>query len=205
MLSCKKGDVKNDRNNLGEELKGSVWAGEFRYTTGAYQGLQPFSAVLNNDGTLTWTDIQNTRAGGKWTIEGNKINLKFPDGTINSADVTKDRWSNFNNPSVNGFEIANISRSAFPTLPSLENSLWVGKIVGKSKAYEGKTYDVIMKFLSGSNGIKVSVSGHGSYTTGYSFDAGGIRNVTSFYFVFLNNSTTMKGMDSDFSYDLTKQ
>lgn len=44
VLSCKKNDTGT---NWTEEMKASVWPGDFKYTPGAYTDLQPFSISLN--------------------------------------------------------------------------------------------------------------------------------------------------------------
>jgi hypothetical protein len=203
MLSCKKSELKNDTVNLAEELKGSVWAGEFKYTIDRYQELQPFSVVLNNDGTLTWTDFQNTRAAGTWLIDGNKINLKFPNGTTNSADITKEHWSNFSNPGANGFEIANITRSAIPTTAFLQQTKWAGSFIN---SFFG-TYDAALNFGSGKT-VTVISNGYPMDDT-YTVEGAGIRISNYGYFVFLNNATNVKGYnhysDIDVTWNLTKQ
>lgn len=211
MLSCKKSEVKNDTvdntNNLAEELKGSIWAGEFRYTTG-YQGLQPFSLILNNGGTLTWSDIQNTRAAGTWAVEGNKITIKAPNGSSFSADVTKESWSNFTKVADNGFEIINISPSDIPTYQSLENTKWTGKCTIEGL---GNSYDAIISFLP-DNIIATSINSGIPFKEKYSIEGAGIRSSLNLYFIFLNKNTIVKGFnfnnviyDAVFSWNLTKQ
>lgn len=202
MLSCKKNEVKTESVTLADELKGSVWAGEFRYTAGAYQGLQPFSAGLNSDGTLTWTDFQNTRAGGTWLIEGNKINLRFPNGTTNSADVTSKQWSNFTNPGGNGFEIANVSRSAVPIVASLEQTKWTGKFTNSMFG----TYNGTINFGSGKT---LTISAPDPFKETYTIEGAGFRTPSFGYFIFLNNATNIKGYnhfsDVNVTWNLTKQ
>lgn len=196
MLSSNKSEVKNDSNILAEELKGSVWAGEFRYTTGAYQCLQPFSIVLNDDGTLTWTDIQNTRAGGTWGLEGNKINIKFPNGTSTSADLFKDRWGNFSTPPENGFQIANVSASAIPTQALLNDSQWKGSV---TLTADGHTEAVRLEFVS-DNSMKVIIGSLPPIIHSYAIDGGGISIDSNGYFILSNNATEMKGYDyNDFA------
>ena len=203
MLSCKKSELKTDTGNLAEELKGSVWAGEFKYTVGLNPELQPFSAMLNNDGTLTWSDLQNTRAAGTWSINGNKINLEFPDGTTNSADITKEQWSNFSNPEANGFEIVNISRSAIPTLAFLQQTKWAGHLINSLFG----SYDGALYFGSGET---VTVTSNGYPTDeAYTVEGAGIRISNYGYFIFLNNSMNVKGYNHysniDVIWNLTKQ
>jgi len=203
MLSCKKSELKNDTGNLAEELKGSVWAGEFRYTVGASQELQPFSIMLNNDGTLTWTDFQNSRPGGTWLIDGNKISLRFLNGTTNSADITKEQWSNFSNPAGNGFEIENISRSAIPALASLQQTTWTGSLINSVWG----SYDGALHFNSGKT-VTVISNGYSEDDT-YTVEGAGIKTSNYGYFIFLNNATNVKGYnhysDIDVTWNLTRQ
>ena len=199
MLSCKKSEVKNDTGNLAEELKGSAWAGEFKYTVGTYRELQPFSVVLNNDGTLTWTDFQNTRAAGTWLIDGNKINLHFPNGTTNAADVTKEQWSNFSNPEGNGFAIVNISRSSIPTMEVLQQTKWAGNLtnsIPERKAMHGTvTFDAgrLVTFIY--DGV--------TYEYNYAPEGAGIRILNYGYFILRNNATSIQGYKQYADFSIT--
>ena len=200
MLSCKKSD---EAISWKEELKGSAWSGEFKYTKDAdYMDLQPFSIIINNDGTLTWSDIQSTRPDGTWVVEGNKVTITFPNKTSLTADVSKDKWSNFTSADI-GFQIVNIANTNIPKPAALENTTWQGKINGR---------DITVKFITG-NKIQftmpiVVMNGHigsvvntnkisGFYETTYSISGAGIEthgpSETYYcYLIFLNNTTMMK-------------
>ena len=112
--------------NWKEELKNTIWAGEYKYTTGSNQFLQPFSTTLNADGTLTWTDLENTRPGGTWKVEGSQLNFTFPNKTTLSATLGKEQWSDFKSGVGAGFVIDNAFRSAQPDAASLVNTTWKG-------------------------------------------------------------------------------
>ena len=103
ILSCKK---SNDDKpvNWAEELKGSVWAGEFKYNTGAYTGLQPVSIVINNDNTLTWYEVAGSYTA-TWLVSGNTVTIKFISGSTVSASLSKDTWSNFTNITTHPWQI----------------------------------------------------------------------------------------------------
>jgi hypothetical protein len=199
-FSCKKSD---EAINWKEELKGTAWSGEFKYTKNAdYIDLQPFSIILNNDGTLTWSDIQSTRLGGNWAVEGTKVTITFPNKTSLTADVSKDKWSNFTSVDI-GFQIVNMANSSIPKQTALENTTWQGKMNGS---------DITVKFLTE---MKVQfttpvvvMNGHiGSvvntkkasniYETTYSISGAGIKTQGptekfNSYCIFLNNATMMK-------------
>jgi hypothetical protein len=131
--SCKKNNTTAPATNWAEELKGTVWAGDYNYTAGAYTGLQPFSVVMANDGTLTWSDNASTRPGGNWSVTGNKVTIKFPGGAALSADVTNDSWSNFKDiTSGNGFQVTSIQRAVTPSTALLDNTNWSGTFNGKA-------------------------------------------------------------------------
>ena len=151
--------------------------------------MQPFSIVLNADGTLTWSDIQNSRPGGTWTNAENKITIKFPNATSLTADVSKEAWSNFGNPPINGFEVVNLSRSAIPTNALLDNTNWKGNFDA----------GILECSLAASNKIQISSPFVRNDT--YSIQGAGIKinNFTGSiianpaYFIFSNNQTSIKG------------
>jgi hypothetical protein len=202
--SCK----KDNDTNWSEELKGSAWAGEFKYTSGANNDLQPFSIIVNSNGTISWSDLANTRPGGDWRTEGNKVTLTFPNSTTLSADLTKDSWSNFSSPTDIGFEIASLSRAEVPAAASFTNTTWIGTVTRD----DGTLQDVTMHFLTG-NSSKIFIGGL-AYPFTYHIAGAGITiniGVISVYFNFSNNTTVMKGYHVAaggvyrFTWDLKKQ
>ncbi len=77
VLSCKKDATKNRE----QELRGTLWSGEFLYTYDfpKVTTTQPFSLLLNADQTITWFDISGEHPG-VWSILDNKITITFFDG-----------------------------------------------------------------------------------------------------------------------------
>ncbi|MEO6316267.1 MAG: hypothetical protein ABIU63_14235 [Chitinophagaceae bacterium] len=199
LFSCKKSnDTSTPAVNWNEELKGTVWAGEFKYTTGVFKELQPFTLVVNSDGTTTWTDMDAPRAGGSWKVDGDKITLTFPNKTVNTAVVSKDNWVNFTNPAVNGFEIASLTRSVAVTQAMLEGNTWSGfyktdawsiKCVAGSKADLTRIGKITgLPYQTSGASIKFIVNG-GTFTD--SFFATFYANLSlTKVFRFYNNGTT---------------
>ena len=188
-FSCKKSnDAGSPAVNWNEDLKGTVWAGEFKYTSGDFQDLQPFTLMLNSDGTTTWTDMDSPRSGGSWKVQGDKITLTFPNKTINSATVSKDNWLDFTNPAVNGFEIASLNRSVAVTQSMLEGATWSG-------FYKTDTWSI--KFVAGSKADLTRISkipGLPYQASGASikFIVNGGTFTDSFFATFYSNLTLMK-------------
>jgi hypothetical protein len=141
ILSCKKeGTSSNVPANPTDNLKGTVWSGEFQYTSGAFQNLQPFSLVVENNNTLTWYE-NGSSLSGVWEVQGSKITITYTNGHIVSAEVSKDSWSNVTNTGANPRQIANITRSSIPVQSAIENTKWKGKFVSGS--------DISITFLPG--------------------------------------------------------
>lgn len=195
LFSCKKNNDTVDTIppvtvNWKQQLKNTIWAGEFSYSTGAYTGLQPFSIEMNNDGTLTWTDVASTRPGGSWTIEDNLVTVVFPNGTKVSAKVSADSWINFTNPPVNGFRIENLSRSDRPDRTVLTNTSWIGKQGG---------YNAGIQFTTDGN-IRFDHDVMLSYSGGYTIAGAGILfkktypdGDLTYYGIVQKNNTEIKG------------
>lgn len=192
LFSCKK---SNDAATPGINLAGTVWAGQFRYTTGAYTGQQAFSISINADSTVTWSDVSSTRPAGKWKTIGDMVTITLPNGTILTANVPGDSWSNFNNPAVNGFAVDNLSRTAVPAQKTLENSIWTG-------SYD--VYSLKINFLAGDK-LEYTVGGALYYSGGYTirgagiyFDKSGLLSADSYYGVLMNNNS-FSGFASGYS------
>ena len=129
ILACTKTGTSDDiSENQTGDLKGTVWAGEFQYTSGANQNLQPFSLILENNNTLTWYE-NGSSLPGVWSVQGGKVTITYTNGQIVSADASEDTWSNFTNTGANPRQIANIKRSSIPTPGALENTQWKGKFM----------------------------------------------------------------------------
>ena len=142
IFACKKESTSsNVPVNSPENFKSSVWAGEFQYTSGASQILQPFSIVVDNNNTLTWYE-NGLSLPGVWSIVGSKVEITYTNGQVLSAEVSKDTWTNFSNTGANPRQIANIVRSAIPTAANLDNTKWKGKFIAGS--------DISITFLPGS-------------------------------------------------------
>lgn len=174
--------------NWNEELKETVWAGEFKYTTGAFTDLQPYSLNLNTDGTTTWTDLESTRPGGTWKVQANVITLTFPNSTTISATVSKDTWSTFENKTSNGFEIANLSRSVSLKQNMLEGGTWAG-------IYKTDTWNI--QFLPGAKSQLTMISKLPAFP--YVIAGASIKFVVTngtftdtFFAIFQSNNTVMK-------------
>jgi hypothetical protein len=191
VISCKK---DNDSFSWNKELKGSAWAGEFKYTSGAYRGAQPFSIVMA-DGTLTWYQGSGSHSG-RWFVEGDKIIITFTDSSKISATLSKGSWSNFTDITVNGFVIQYLSRSFVPDPNQLNGTEWAGKyssadltidFTARQKvAYSFPTSSFIAPYIVYGAGIKhsrtfPSIGGTGTV-------------VINSYGVFTND-TTIKGAE----------
>jgi hypothetical protein len=187
VISCKKGD---DSINWNKELTGSAWAGELKYTSGAYMGVQPFSIVMTG-GSLTWYQLSGDYPA-TWSVDGDKVTITFTDDSKLSATLSKDGWSNFTNITNNGFLIQNLSRSSVPVPDQLNNTVWTGKY---------SSSDLIINFLTGQ---RVAYSfPTGAFVPTYTVYGAGIKHsrtvpssgafITS-YGVF-TNGTTIKGAE----------
>lgn len=189
---------------MGEELKSTVWAGEFRNTSGDYKDLQPFSLGLNNDGTFIWNDFKNAGLQGRWIIKENKIRLEFPNGAVHTANVSKDEWSNFTKTGVSQFEIGNVSRSVNAVNISLDNTVWKGKVTNTNPG--SKPTDMTIRFFPAYQvqflfGVQTNAP-----LRIYTNIGAGIRD--NFYggcFIFLNNATVMKGYSNNSLWYVEKQ
>ena len=142
IFACKKeGTSSTVPANPTENLKGTVWAGEFQYTSGAFQNLQPFSMVVENNNTITWYE-NGLSLSGVWAVREGKITITYTNGQSVSADVSKDTWNNFTNSGSNPRQIANITRSVIPTISAFDNTQWKGKFTSGA--------DISITFLPGS-------------------------------------------------------
>lgn len=212
IFACKKtgtsSDVpQNPGQNPTQDLKGTVWAGEFQYTSGAYQNLQPFSIIVDNNNTLTWYE-NGSSLSGVWAIQGEKVTITYTNGQIVSADVSKDNWTNFTNAGANSRQIANITRSAIPIPGAFENTKWKGKFISGS--------DISITFLPGS---KLKYDAGLALEVPYTIFGAGIKIgnfapatiTSSAYIVPLNNAMKGNAVISDFggtyssSWNATKQ
>jgi hypothetical protein len=140
IASCNKDDNNNGDTNWAEELKQTTWAGEYQLTSGAYQGLQPFSIKLNTDNTLTWYEIGATLPA-VWSVRGNQITITFTNGGTISADLGNNSWNNFTSTSPNQRKIASLEKISIPDPNTLNNTVWKGKL--------SSGQDVTITFLSG--------------------------------------------------------
>jgi hypothetical protein len=189
VISCKKGD---DSFSWNKELNGSAWAGELKYTSGAYTGVQPFSIVMG-DGSLTWYQLSGSYPA-QWHVDGDKVIITFTDSSKISAMLSKDSWSNFINITANGFLIQNLSRSSVPVPDQLTGSEWKGKY---------SSSDLTMDFISGQKVVYAYPTG--SFITPYTVYGAGIKYsrtvplgagtvLITGYGVF-TSSTTIKGAE----------
>ncbi len=188
-FGCKKSGTDSTST---KDLKGTVWAGEFQYTTGSFVESQPFSIVINDDGTLTWHDQQNSRPGGKWKTEGDKIILTFPNNTSLSAKISNNTWTEFATATDIGFKVMNLSRSSRPEPASLDNTTWAGQV----KRSDGVSDKVTMTFLPG-NKTQILLQTK-TYSQVYTIAGGGLRIdlPTANYFTFDSELTGLKGYHS---------
>ena len=198
LVSCKKDNDSGSNVNQATAIKGSFWAGEFKYTSGDYTGLQAFSIEFKDDGTTTWSDAGSTRTSGTWKVEGSKITLTFPNGTSLSATLSKDEWINIDNPVVNGFKINNLSRSFRPEQKNFLNTLWKGR-------YEDDATLISVKFLDGAYIDKLeyihNYNGRSTYILPYTIEGAGIRfTITEgnghryYHYLSFKNESSIKGM-----------
>ncbi|HTE23734.1 hypothetical protein [Flavitalea sp.] len=208
-LACKKNGTSNEvLENPTEDLKGTVWAGEFQYTSGVFQNMQPFSIVLEKNNTVTWYE-NGLSLSGVWSVQGGKITIQYTNGQIVSADVSKNTWNNFTNTGANPRQIANIISSVIPVPGVFENTQWKGKFISG-------TADISITFLPGSKlrydaGLPLEVP--------YTIFGAGVKignfapatNSSSAYIVPLKNALKGNTITSDFggtyygSWNATKQ
>ena len=199
LFACKK---SNDQpsvvaTNWGEDLKGTIWAGDFNYTSGAYLGSQPFSMELKIDGTIMWYDVTSDRAGGTWKVKDSTITFTFPGGTSFQAIVSKDNWSHFTTDPSSGFLINSISRSARPDPAMLTGASYTG-------IFE---MNVLKLNISTSGVLGFSFGPATPLGASYSISGGGIRFRqpgdpfdSYFYLLVQNNYTTLKGIHCIFDF-----
>ena len=195
-FACKKSEdspASISNTDWKEELKNTIWAGEYRYTIGQQQSLQPFSMKLNSDGTVLWEDLDNRRSAGNWSVTGDQIIFNLPNGTTLSATVNKDKWGNFKSGAGAGFIVENIARSVTPLASELANTIWTG-----TTGPAGRTFE--LKFLNNGN-IVYTVSGSKYYSGPYTIGLAGIefREETSFlginfYGTFKNANVELTGL-----------
>lgn len=198
IFSCKKSSDDNPNNavNWKEALKGTVWSGEYKYTIGTFQGLQPYSMEINSDGTVTWADEGSIRDAGTWKVNADTIKLTFPNQTTFTATPGKDKWSNFSNQESNGFKIENISAATPVREPDIVNLTFDGVSNGML---------LRIKFLPG-NAIQISGQGLLTYILPYKIAGAGIRaenrlipnTAINYFMIFQSNMTTLNGFNKEY-------
>lgn len=199
-FSCKKNTDSPDNGNPAppvttvnwtEELKNTLWAGEYKYTTGVDQSLQPFSLLLKDDGTITWADVENERAAGTWKVNGSQINFSFINGGSFSASLARDSWSNLKSGAGAGLAIDNIASTVRPNTQALLNTTWLGNVNGLNFSLNFLKDDFVKSTVNG---------GESYYTSKYTISLAGIRFkkntpgdpvVGSYYGIFQNGSPWM--------------
>ncbi len=155
--SCK----KEVAVNWAEELKGTVWSGEFKNTTGFYQGVQYFSIVLNDYGKLTWHDIKGSQTNLNWTTSSGKIIITFANRNALGGTISSERITNFTEiEGTNAFQIISLNRSTVAIAESLTNTNWQGTITGYNNLLiECKNYPVLFCTVKGSGSFNLLRSG----------------------------------------------
>jgi hypothetical protein len=195
LFACKKSNdhpsVTTIATNWGEDLKGTIWAGDFNYTSGAYLGSQPFSMDLKEDGTIMWYDVTSERAGGTWTVKDSTVTFTFPSNTSFHATVAKDKWSHLTMDPSSGFLINSISRSARPDPAMLAGASYSGII----DVYVSKIN------ITSSSSLEFHYGASGFQYASYSISGGGIRFNepgspfdSRYYLMVQNNYTVLKGV-----------
>jgi hypothetical protein len=200
LFACKKSNNQPSviATNWGQDLKGTIWAGNFNYTTGTYQGPQPYSMELKDDGTIMWYDVTSERVGGTWTVKDSTVTFTFPSNTSFHATASKDFWSHFTMDPSSGFLINSISRSARPDPAMLAGASYSGiedghplKLSFSSPGALGFYYG----FLPGQSAP-------------YTISGGGIRFIqpvdpldTRFYLLVQNNTMSLNGVYCIFNSD----
>ena len=192
LFACKKSnDQPSVATNWSADLKGTIWAGDFNYTTGAYLGLQPFSMELKDDGTIMWYDVTSERAGGIWTVKDSTVTFIFPGGASFHATVAKDKWSHFTMDPSSGFLINAISRSARPDPAILTGTGYSGILTGNSVKFNFTSPGILNYYYNVSGAIYAP----------YTISGGGIRFTqpadsrdSHFYLLVQNNYTVLTGV-----------
>jgi hypothetical protein len=190
LSSCsKKDDVAT---TAGIDLKNTVWAGEFQYASGSYTSLQPFSVVLKDDGTLTWSDLENTRAGGTWVTKKDTVVITFPNSTVISAVIAGDNWTSFKGGAEAGVLLSQVTRSVKAEVTTLVGTVWKGLLSGSTFTIE----------ISEAGKLKYTLAGGSPITLDYTFEGAGMRflipgilSSRSYYTIFLNNTSLLKGIE----------
>jgi hypothetical protein len=171
--------------NWTAELKNTLWSGEYKYTTGKNQSLQPFSLLLSDDGKVTWADQDNERPFGTWKVDSSQINFTFPNSTTLSASLAKDKWSNLKSGAGTGFVIDHITSTVRPETSPLANTTWNG-------ISNGNVFT--LKFLKDDQ-VNFLWDGTSYYTGKYTISIAGIRfrnedpnNTQKYYGIFQNGN-----------------
>jgi hypothetical protein len=190
IFSCKK---SSDGINWKEALKNTVWTGEFKYTTGPFQELQPFSIEINSNGTVTWADEGSIRDGGTWKVNGDIITLTFPNQTTTfTATLATVKWSNFSNQEINGLKIDNISAATAVQQSDIVHLTFAGSI---------NEIALQLKFLPLGK-IEITKGTEPAFSLPYTVSGAGIRfedpklfHTDIYFMIFQNNMTTIKGFE----------
>lgn len=95
--NCNKSDSPEPPKDYALLFKNTVWTGELRYADRSKN--EPFSVVLNADGTIVWNEFDGKFAGThKIENEKKEITLTFSSGGSFSAMIKNDStWDNFSN------------------------------------------------------------------------------------------------------------
>jgi hypothetical protein len=187
ILSCKK-NSDSPSTNWEQDLKATAWSGDFQFSGGSNQTIQPLSLLLNADNTVTWFSITGSFPG-VWSVKDNKITITFTDGKILTATVSKDNWSDFTNVTVNGWQVISLVKTVVPLPDALMNSMWKVKFTNGA--------DAMITFMA-ANKLKYTTGGIPAETS-YTIHGAGIKfsnfafavNTSDAYFILQNNS--MKG------------
>jgi hypothetical protein len=100
LQSCKK--EKNTPPDFAAALKKTEWFGQLKNKNEPFT--RGYAIALYGDGGFTFFTASTTFPG-KWTVTGNKINLKFDVGALNewTGEISSDTLITFNTPYPNNF------------------------------------------------------------------------------------------------------
>lgn len=109
-----------------EDLKNTVWAGEFRYNTGLYTNLQPFSILLKADHTVEWSDTNDSKFAGTWQAKTDTVTVTFPSGSGFVAIVKADQLTQIKKIPGSQYQVDNLIKWTVPKGESLVGTSWTG-------------------------------------------------------------------------------
>lgn len=119
------GCKKEDTVDYPSLFNNTSWSGTLKYANDPHLFTIKFSA----DGTFQWLDYGGMK-DGKWTLNGNKLSLKYSnyfslDKNVETTISKNKTWTDIKIDNVDGLSIQTIQLNTFTELP-LEGTIWKG-------------------------------------------------------------------------------